>query len=390
MNKTNSPIAAFKYASKCQQNIKPCFVELDACTVQKYVVDCEKTVGAKQDILHDIKCIDTSRAKRDISKEYNDISQPISTEYNNIIERFKHLSIKQCFVALHDINIVKNRLSRTEKSANDSVDTKNKSNKSHLILYNSSASSNSAKLVPHNTERESWEGKLIKDSVVKVEKLKVQEFIKRDSIVFTRRERDIISSTPIRKDVKSHVCSTSFSPINNTRDALYPTYKYSDVKKDISNIVLPNQNNSSSLIMPSKCVSDIEDMHEQLTQILPSSWKMQTRDSIKIGASFSSEENIHTLPTQKCNVKSDVVRKAPVRSLNILSIADTDPSLFSDYSSKNIEECKLQKIHSTNMSTCDKIAHTMDSFVDLGLERERINGDANTEDEIVNNDKNTR
>ncbi|XP_011254943.1 uncharacterized protein LOC105250493 isoform X2 [Camponotus floridanus] len=383
-NKTNSPIAAFKYASKCQQNIKPCFVELDACTVQKYVVDHGKIMGAKQDTLHDIKCTGTSRAKRDISKEYNDISQPISSEYNNIIERFKHLSIKQCFVALRDIDIVKNRLSRTEKSINDSVDTKNKSNKSHLIPYNSSASFNSAKLVPYNTKRESWEEKLIKDSVVKVEKLKVQEFIKKDSMVFTGRERDIISSTPISKYVKSHACSTSFSPINNTRDTLYPIYKYSNVRKDISDIVLPNRNNSPSLIMPSKCDSDIVDVHEQSTQVLLSSWKMQTRDSLKIGASLSSEENIHTLPTQKYNVKSDVIREAPARSLNISSIADTDPSLFSDYSSKNIE-CQVQKIHSTNTSTCDKIAHTTDSFVDLGLERKRIN--TNTEDEIVNNDK---
>lgn len=390
MNKTNSPIAAFKYASKFQQNIKPCFVELDACTVQNYVVDREKIVGAKQDILHDVKCTDTSHAKRDISKEYNDISQPISIEYNNIIERFKHLSIKKCFVALHSIDIAKNRVSKTEKSVNDSVDIKNKSNKSHLIPYNSSVSSNSAELVPYNTKRESWEGKLIKDSVVKVEKLKVQEFIKKDSVVFTGRERYIISSTPISKNVKSHACSTSFSPINNTRDTLYPTYKYSisNVKENISNIVLPNQNNSPSLIMPSKCDFDIVDMHEQSTQVLPSSWKMQPRDSIvKIGASSSSEENIHTLLTQKYNVKSDVVMETPARSLNILSVADTDPSLFSDYSSKNIEECKVQKIHSTNTSTCDKIAHATDSFIDLDLERKRINGNANTDDEIVNNDK---
>lgn len=393
LNKTNSSVAAFKHASNCQQNIKPCFVELDVCTVQSYILDRKKNqVGTKQDILRDVKCVDTSlTAKRDISKDYNAISQPISNEYNNIIESFKHLSVKKCFVALHDIDIVKNQIPKTEKSVSDSIDAKSKSNISHLILYNSSTSSNTdnAELVPCNTKRESCEENLIKDSIVKVEKLKVQEYIKNDSIVFTEKQKYIISSTPISKDVKSYACSTSFSPINNTRDTLYPIYKYStsNVKENISNIELSNENNSS-LIIPSKCDFDIVDMHKQSMQVLPSSWKMQTRDSIvKIKTSSSSEIDIHTLPTQKYIVKSDVVMEAPARSLNILSVADTDPSLFSDYSSKNIEECRVQKIHATNTSICDEIARATDSFIDLSLERERINDNANMEDKTVNNDK---
>lgn len=391
--KTSTPIATFKYASNCQQNIKPCSVQLDACTVQSYVLDHEKAVGAKQEIFHDVKflCTDTSHAKRDISEEHNTILQPTSIGCNNIIESFKHLSIKKCFVALDYIDIVKNQVPKTKKSVNGSVDAKNKSNVSHLIFDDSSAFSNtnSAELVSYNMKRN--EEKLIKDSIVKVEKLKVQEFVKKDSIVHEKRERYIISSipssTPINKHVKSYVCSTSFSPIND-RDTLYPKYKYSitNVEENISNIVLPNQNNSP-LIM--KC--DDVDIHEQLTQILPSSQKVQARDSIvKIKASSSStssEEDIHILPTQK----NDVVMEASPRSLNILSVADTDPSLFSDYSSKDIEKCKVQKIHSTNMSICDEIAHATDSFIDLSLEnitsRKRVNGNANTEDETVNNDK---
>ncbi|XP_070169948.1 uncharacterized protein Haspin [Polyergus mexicanus] len=389
--KTNNSIAAFKYILNCHQNIKPCFVALNACAVQKYILNREKAVKTKQHIFCDAKfvCTDTSHAKKDISKGHNAILQPNSMEYNTIVGRFKHLSIKECFVVLHD-NIIKNRISKTEKSVNDSVDTKNKSNVPHLTLHNLSTSYNSStKLVLYDTKRNDRER--IKDSVVKMERLKVEEFVKEDNMVFNEREQYIISSTPINKRIKSHACLASFSPINiNIRDALYPKYECSipNVEEEHISIVLPNQKNSHSLIMPSKYNFNIEDIHEHPTQILQSSQKTQTRDSVlKIEA--SSSEHIHTLSTQKYNIKSDVM-EAPPHFLNILSIADSDPSLFSDtthdYSSKNTEKCKVQKIHFTNTSTCDEITHATDSFVDL-QEQDQINSNANTKIEAVNNEK---
>lgn len=393
--KIDNSIAAFKYTLNCQQNnVKPCFVALDACTVQNYVLDREKAVGVKQDILCDTKylCTDTSsHTKRNISKGHSAILQQQSIEYDTIIGRFKHLSIKECFVVLHD-NIIKNRISKTEKSVNDSIDVKNKSNVP-LTLHNLSTSynTNGTKLVPYDTKKNDRE--LIKDSIVKIKRLKVEEFVKKDNIVFSERERYIISSTPINKRVKSYACSASFSPINiNIHDTLYPKYECSipNVEEEDISIVLSNQKNSPSLIMSSKYSFDVVDIHEHPTQVLQSSRKMQSRDSVLNIEPSSSSEDIHTLPTQKYKAENDVI-EVPSHSLNILSVADTDPSLFSDtthdYSSKNTEKCKVQKIHFTNTSTYDEIAHTTDSFVDLCQKRKQINDNANMKIEDVNSEK---
>ncbi|XP_050466101.1 uncharacterized protein LOC126859138 isoform X1 [Cataglyphis hispanica] len=382
--------SAFKYTLNCQQNnVKPCFVALDACTVQNYIL--EKAVEAKQNMLCDTKflCTDiSSHIKKNISKRHSAILQSKSFEYDTIIGRFKHLSIKECFVVLHD-NIIKNQLSKTEKSVdveNGSIEVKNKLNVP-LTLHNLSPhNTNSTKLVPCDTKKNDRE--LIKDSSVKLKRLKVDEFVKKDNIIFSERERYIISSTPITKRVKSYACSASFSPINiDIHDTLYPKYEcsISNVEeKDIS-IVLSNQKNSPSLIMPSKCSFDV-DIHEHPTQVLQSSRKTQTRDSVLNIEPSSSSEDIHTLPMQK--YKTENVIKAPSHSLNISSIADTDPSLFSDiihdYSSKNTE---VQKIHFTNTSTYDEIAHTTDSFVDLCQKHQQINNNANMKIENVNSEK---
>ncbi|XP_050466102.1 uncharacterized protein LOC126859138 isoform X2 [Cataglyphis hispanica] len=360
-----------------------------ACTVQNYIL--EKAVEAKQNMLCDTKflCTDiSSHIKKNISKRHSAILQSKSFEYDTIIGRFKHLSIKECFVVLHD-NIIKNQLSKTEKSVdveNGSIEVKNKLNVP-LTLHNLSPhNTNSTKLVPCDTKKNDRE--LIKDSSVKLKRLKVDEFVKKDNIIFSERERYIISSTPITKRVKSYACSASFSPINiDIHDTLYPKYEcsISNVEeKDIS-IVLSNQKNSPSLIMPSKCSFDV-DIHEHPTQVLQSSRKTQTRDSVLNIEPSSSSEDIHTLPMQK--YKTENVIKAPSHSLNISSIADTDPSLFSDiihdYSSKNTE---VQKIHFTNTSTYDEIAHTTDSFVDLCQKHQQINNNANMKIENVNSEK---
>ncbi|KMQ96020.1 serine threonine-protein kinase haspin-like protein [Lasius niger] len=354
--KTNSSITAFKYTSNFQQNIKPCFVELDARTVQNYILDCEKAMGAKQDTLRDVKfpSTDTLHTEKDVSEGHNDISQSISIEYNNVVRSIEHMSIKECFVALYDNN--KNQELKTEKYINGSVDAKNKSLVPHLTLHNLSASynTNSVQLVPYDIKRNREE--LIKDSFVKIERLKEEEFVKKDGMVCRERERYIISSTPIGKCIRSSACSTSFSPININIDAQYPRLECSipNVEEDISNIGLFDQKNSPSLIMPSKCYNfDAVNIHEHSTQILPTSQ--------------GKEEDIHTALTQNYNVECKVTSLP--HSLNVSSVADTDKSLFSDtthdYSSKSIEECKVQKTHFTNTPS-------------MYLCLERINDNVNT------------
>lgn len=353
--KTNTSITAFKYTSNFQQNIKPCFVELDARTVQNYILDCEKAMGAKQDTLRDVKfpSTDTLHTEKDVSKGHNDISRLMSIEYNNVVRSIKHMSIKECFVALYDNN--KNQESKTEKNINSSVDAKNKSLVPHLTLHNLSASynTNSVQLVPYDIKRNREE--LIKDSFVKIERLKKEEFVKKDSMVCRERERCIISSTPIGKCIRYSACSTSFSPINNI-DAQYPRLEcpIPNVEEDISNIGLSDQKNSPSLIMPSKYYNfDAVNIHEHSTQILPTSQE--------------KEEDIHTALTQKYNVECKVTSLP--HSLNVSSVADTDKSLFSDtthdYSSKSIEECEVQKTHFTNTPS-------------MYLCLERINDNVNT------------
>ncbi|XP_072744567.1 uncharacterized protein Haspin [Anoplolepis gracilipes] len=377
-----------------QQIIKPCFVELDACIVQNYIMNHEKAVKAKEDVLHDVKLLsditNTSHTKKDISKERNVILQPI--QYDNIIGRFKHLSIKECFVALHN-DIVKNCVSKTEKDSIGAVDINNESNIPHFTLHNLSASynTNCTEFVSHIAKRNY--GKLIKDSIVKMEKLKVEEFVKKDDMIFRERKQHIISSTPVSKHVKSYACSAFFSPIN-INDA-HPRHESSipNVETDASNIMVPDQKNSPSVIMPLNYYIKIGDIQKHPTQSLLFSQKAQTKDFAVKTEDSSSFEDIHTLPTQKLNVDSDVAMEAPPHSLNVLSVADTGSSLFSNtthnYSSKNkTEEYKVPKIHSTNMSTCDEIAPATDSFVDMFLEQKQVNDNTNTNtDETSNTNK---
>lgn len=425
---TNNSFTDFKYTSNCQQKIKPCFVELDACFVENYILDCKKIMGAMQGIHSDVKfpCTDTSHTEKDIFKGHNVISQSISIE-DNTIKNLKDMSIKECFVALYDN--IKNQKLKTEESIN-SVDMKDKSNIPHSTLHNSSASCN-AIVLPYDMKRNRRE--LIKDSIVKMEKLKIDRFVKQDSIACKEKEEYIISSTPLRKCVKSFTSSVLISPINiNTRNTLHPKQKcsISNVEEDISNIVPSDQRNSPSLIMPSKCNFDAMDIYEKSMQILSSCQETLADPIMEIKVTSSSEEeddihtaltqkddihtalmqkddihtvltqkdNIHTALTQKnnihtaltqeddiytaltqkCNIECKVVLK-PLLSFNVFSVADSDKSLFSDtmhdYSSKNIEECKVQKVHLTNKSTDVNIA---DSSADLGLKRMSNNANTST------------
>ncbi|XP_029178713.1 uncharacterized protein LOC114946414 [Nylanderia fulva] len=369
---------AFKYTSNYQQNIKPCFVELDACIVQNYILGCKKIMGSMQGTHSDVKFsrTDTLHTEKDISKEHN------------ATKNFKDLAIKECFVTLYDN--IKNQKLKTKESINDPVDTKNKSNISHSTLYNSSASCNTN--VPCDIKRN--RGELIKDSIVKMERLKIDECVKKDSMVCKEKKGYLISSTPCKNYIKPFTCLASISPIN-TRNTLQQKLEcsISNVEEDFSNIVPSGQKNSP-LIMQSKCNFDAMDIYENPTQISSCRETQTLASSVlnKTTSSSSSEkENIHTAPTQddiytaftqdnihtaltqKCNMDCKVILDPLSHSLNVFSVADSDKSLFSDtkhdYSSKNIKECKIEKAHLTNKST--------DVIVDSSVDLCRINDNGN-------------
>ncbi|KAG5346810.1 HASP kinase, partial [Acromyrmex charruanus] len=76
----NESIADLKHIGNYQQTIKPCFVKLNACTVQNYILNRKKFLENKQDMLNDTKFLlqDTLQTKKNISKPNIFSSTPFS------------------------------------------------------------------------------------------------------------------------------------------------------------------------------------------------------------------------------------------------------------------------------------------------------------------------
>ncbi|XP_039302391.1 uncharacterized protein LOC105201053 isoform X2 [Solenopsis invicta] len=316
----------FKHTENDQQIIKPCFVKLNTHIIQNYMLNREKIAKSKQDVLHDSKFLytDTLQTNRNISQVKYTISRLISTNFEN----FKRTSIKQCCVALND-NIIKDSyVLNNKKNMEDNIDIRDKSNTSHIIFHNLSEvtpnCNKSIEFAPNNIRKSK---NLITECFVKLERLRIREFVKKNSIVFNKQEQKIVSSTPIGSQVKP-TCSVIFSPINNIDDeSHWKKCLLATTKEDMSNIDRRN------------CCSSI---HEAQTQVLLSQ-KPQVSMNFAVNNEITTcKDDIHVVFTQKFETEIP-------HSLNISLANSTSQSrsLFSDitynHSTKRIDEDNIGK-----------------------------------------------
>jgi len=295
------------------KNIKPCFVKLDDC-IQNYVVNTEKSVADKNE-LFDTKFLQTNK---DISKEVHNItSQSVSIEYNNVITNFKNISLKSCSVMLCD-NIAGNC---SEKCMNNCLDICDSSKTISCCNDNVQF----AICAKKNSEN------IIKDSFVRVERLKIEEFVKKDNVSFDKKKRYIISSTPNDKRIKPSY-SILFSPID-TKDTSHLEQNCSMmIEKDVSNVSYdkyPNKKIRLSIAQSEDCEINAANIQEQQMQVSLSSQNTRINEDFIIKSEISFEENIHTALTQEYEMEHDTKMVFPP-SLNIFPNTDQSQSLFSD------------------------------------------------------------
>ncbi|XP_011067769.1 PREDICTED: uncharacterized protein LOC105154145 [Acromyrmex echinatior] len=364
----NESIADVKHIGNYQQTIKPCFVKLNAFTVQNYILNHKKFLENKQDILNDTKFLlqDTLQTKKNISKVQNTVSQSISIEHNELAD-FKHMSVKHCSVALYN-NIVKDQhVLGSKRNMKDTINIKDISNISHLVLYNSSEitpnCNKSIELTSCDTKKER---DLIKNSFVKVERLEIGEFAKENNTVFEKKP-NIFSSTPFSKRVKPSL--VVLSPIKSN---IYNKSHWSQegslvtTEEDISDI---DQKISHSLFTISED-SKLKSTDVQQTQILLSQ-KSQTTDSVVKNGVMSYKNDVHAAVTQKYNTECDVKTEIPYL-LNMSTYQSR--SLFDDttyshnHSPKDTNEDKIKK----KRSDMHKFIETVDSSIDLCLKQKQL------------------
>lgn len=362
----NNSIVDFKHVTNYQQIIKPCFVKLNTCAVQNYILDRENITKSKQNILHNAKSLDTKQSLqivKDISEIQNTISRSFSTESNDF-ESF-NMSVKQCSVTLYD-NIAKDWFTlKSKTNMKDIINIKDKSNISHLVSNNpSEITLNCNKNIALvKTEKNKH---IIKNSFVKVERLKIKEFIKKNSTVASEKEENIVSSTPIGKRVKPPTSLVIFSPINsNIYDKLYRNEKsLVTAKKDISNI---DRKDSHSLIMMSECYKlDPIDVREQQTQVLLLSQKSEMSDTAVENEVTSYKDNNHVVITQKYETECNIETEIPYS----LNMSNQSRSLFDDitynHSTKDIDGNNMEdKYFSDAMAYKFVKINTIDSCSDL-------------------------
>ncbi|TGZ38628.1 putative serine/threonine-protein kinase haspin-like protein [Temnothorax longispinosus] len=372
--RTSDSITDFKQIANYQQIIKPCFVKLNTCAVQNYTLNREEIAENKQDILHSVKCLytDTLQTDKDVSKTQNIISRSVSTEYNDF-GNFKHKSVKQCSVAICD-NIVKDwYVLKSKRNMKNTINISDKSNILHLVFHNSS------EIIPNcnkSIEFAPYDTKKIKNSFVKVERLKIEEFIKKNGTVSNKKKQNLASSTPIGKQVKPSTNLINFSPINsNIYDKLHWSHECSLVttKENISNI---DRKDSRSLM--SECYKlDPAEIQEQQTQVLLSQKSQMSTDSALKNEITSYKDNTHTV-TQKYETKCNV--EIPY-SLNV-SAASTNQSrsLFDDtaynHLAKGTNKDNIKERCFSDALACKfaKISKA-DSSVDLCLEQKQLLSD---------------
>lgn len=371
--RANDSIPNLKYMANYQQ-IKPCFVKLNACAIQNYILNHDKIVENKQDILHNTKFLDinTSQTDKDISKIQNTISRSVSNEYNDF-ENFKRRSVKQCSVVLCDN--IKDWYIKSKRNMKNTINIRNESNILHLVSHNLSESipncNKSIELAPYNTKKTK---DLIKNSFVKVERIKVKEFIKKNSTKSHEKDQNIISSTPIGKRVKPFTSLVTLSPINsNIYDKLHWSQECSLIteKKDISNI---EQKNSHSLITMSEYYKlDPTNVQEQQTKIslLSQKSQMSTNSIIENGLT-SFKDNVNATET-----KYNVEMRIPYSS-NISTVSTNQSrSLFDDtaynHSAKGIEKNDMEERYFSDALGCKLVKiNTVDSSINLHLEQKQL------------------
>ncbi|XP_024875583.1 uncharacterized protein LOC112456988 isoform X1 [Temnothorax curvispinosus] len=372
--RTSDSITDFKQIANYQQIIKPCFVKLNTCAVQNYTLNREEIAENKQDTLHSVKCLytDTLQTDKDVSKTQNIISRSVSTEYNDF-GNFKHKSVKQCSVAICD-NIVKDwYVLKSKRNMKNTINISDKSNILHLVSHNSS------EIIPNcnkSIEFAPYDTKKIKNSFVKVERLKIEEFIKKNGTVSNEKKQNLASSTPIGKQVKPSTNLINFSPINsNIYDKLHWSHECSLVttKEDISNI---DRKDSRSLM--SECYKlDPAEIQEQQTQVLLSQKSQMSTDSALKNEITSYKDNTHTV-TQKYETKCNV--EIPY-SLNVSAVSTNQSrSLFDDtaynHLAKGTNKDNIKERCFSDALACKfaKISKA-DSSVDLCLEQKQLLSD---------------
>jgi len=316
-------VADLKNMSNHFKNIKPCFVKLHNC-IGNHVVNTEKSVADKQNELFDTKFL---QKNKDISEEVHNItSQSISTEYNDVITNFKNISLKSCSVILCD-NITGNC---SEKCMNSCLNAHDKS--MDPIFYNSSKTISCcngnvkfAKSAEKNSEN------IIKDSFVRIEKLKLEEFVKKDNVLFNEKKQYIVSSTPNDKRIKPSY-SILFSPID-IRDASQNLEQNcsmmieENIFNNISSDKYPNKNIHLSIAQSENRKFNATDIQEQQTQVLLSSQNTKINKDFIIKSEISSKGNIHTALMQEYGTEPDIKM---IHSLNTFTNTDRSRSLFDD------------------------------------------------------------
>lgn len=387
--RTNDFIADLKYITNYQQIIKPCFVKLNACAVQNYISNRENIAKSNQDILHNAKFLhtDTLQNVKDVSETQNIISRSVSTESNDF-GNFNHMSVKQCSVILHD-NIVKDwNILKSKRNMKNIINIKDKSNISHLVSHNSSKNilncNKNIVLASYKTKKRKH---LIKNSYVKVEKLKIGKFVKKNDTI-AEKEQNIVSSTPIGKRIKSSskVPLVIFSPINsNICDKLHLNQEYSLViaKKDVSNI---DRKNSCSLI--SECYKlNSADIQKQTQVLLSQKAEMSTDIAIKNEITSYKDNNVVT--TQKYETECNIETEIPY-SVN-MSIVSTNQSrsLFDDIiynHSKDIDKNNIEEKYFSDASKFLKI-NTVNSSVNLEQKQLLSDEQADTSSQYISPSK---
>lgn len=302
-NDTKDSVATSKYILKYNQDIKPCIIKLDTCTVQDwYTLNRKKTMGNDQNVKH---------------------------SYTNILQT----SIDICKVQ----NII------PQPSVKHFIDEVNETNTSHLVLehtvskitYHCNANIDSVKL---DTEKN--KAHLIKDCFIRLKRLDIDKFT-----LPNKKEKCVASSTPFNKRMRPSGHLVLLSPIENIRDALNPSYKNS-VEESASTPTFPKHKDSVLSLIASE--RNIANVQEQQTQVLltPQELSMSTDSSVKVEA-ISFNEPAHPDLMQNCNSEKNVKTESP-HSLNISAGTDQSRSLFSD------------TINNCDHSTKDIIGHNME------------------------------
>lgn len=314
---------SFKFMSSPFSDIKPCFVTLEDCAtvapIQNWRVPDSERITTDKAVSHDTKLQSTDES---FEKIHDSISKPISIEYTDIIKSFKSISLKPCSVILHN-NIVEN-YNREHINNSDAHDTsivpKSVLHSSSEVHYNSNTKS-----AIHDTKPNAENLQLIKDSFVKVERLKIEHLVKRYKVTLGEEKQDMVSSTPLGKRVRPSMYPVLLSPIDtgNTsrreedcsmaKETVALSYEYPKKKLRLSIIQLKDHRSDNV---------DIEDIEKQQTQILVSSQEMNEFFKVE---KISPEENLQTALTQKCNIDVELPH-----SLNMSAVTDQSRSLFGD------------------------------------------------------------